>query len=83
MSYTGVTNINAGRLNIDGTKSGAGAVNVNNGGVLGGTGTVAGVVTVFNGGTIAPGHSPGVLTLSSGSTMTAGTYQWRPIDLID
>jgi len=77
MSYSGTTNINAGRLNINGVKSGTGAVNVNNGGTLGGTGSVAGLTTVVAGGTVAPGMSPGNLTLTGGLNMTAGKYQWE------
>jgi len=77
MNYSGTTDINAGRLNINGTKSGTGAVNVANGAVLGGSGSVAGVVTINNGATIAPGQSAGNLTLTGGVSMSAGTYQWE------
>jgi len=77
MSYAGTTDINAGRLNINGAKSGTANVNVNNGGTLGGTGIVGGMVNVSNGAKIAPGLSPGNLTLSGGITMNAGTYEWE------
>ena len=46
LSYAGVTNVNAGRLDVDGTKSGTGAVNVASGASLGGTGSIAGATTV-------------------------------------
>ena len=77
MNYGGTTDINAGRLNINGVKSGTGAVNVANGAVLGGSGSVAGVVTINNGATIAPGQSAGNLTLTGGVSMSAGTYEWE------
>lgn len=77
MNYNGATTINAGRLNINGVKSGTGTVNVNNGGTLGGTGSVAGLVLVATGATISPGTSPGNLTLTGGLNMGAGTYVWE------
>ena len=77
MNYSGTTDVNAGRLNINGTKSGTGNVNINNGGTLGGSGSVAGATTVFNGGTISPGASAGNLTFTGGVSMSAGTYVWE------
>lgn len=62
-TYTGLTNITAGKLLVSGSL--AGAVNVANGGLLGGTGTIAGTVNVANGGTLAPGSSPGTLAVGS------------------
>ncbi len=62
-TYTGPTNINGGALRVNGSI--AGAVNVNSGGALQGTGTIAGLVTVAGGGFLAPGNSPGVLTVGS------------------
>jgi autotransporter-associated beta strand protein len=76
MNYSGLTNVNNGRLNINGVKSGLGAVNVF-GGTLGGTGSVAGLVTVLSNGNIAPGSSAGNLTLTGGLTMNAGDYEWE------
>lgn len=61
-TYSGATAINAGILN--GTGSLAGAVNVNAAGALGGMLTVSGPVTV-TGGTVAPGQSPGTLTINN------------------
>ena len=83
-NYTGATLVNQGSLIVDG-QLGNTAVTVANGGLLGGSGTILGGVTVQSGGILAPGNSPGILsvgslTLNSGSTtrmeingLTAGT----------
>jgi autotransporter-associated beta strand protein len=63
-SYTGATSVNAGTLLINGNQSAAnGAVTVAAGATLGGLGTTGGAVTVN--GFLAPGTSPGVLTVST------------------
>lgn len=72
-TYTGATTINGGSLIVSGSIAAASAVAVNSGGTLGGSGTIGGSVTVSSGGFLAPGNSPGVLTvgsltLNSGST---------------
>jgi len=56
--------------------TGTGAVTVNTGGTLKGTGRIAGAVTVNAGGTFAPGTSPGIITLASDLTI-AGTHEWE------
>ena len=64
-AYKGATNVNAGKLLINGNQSAAtGAVTVAAGATLGGSGTTGGAVTV-NGGILSPGNSPGVLTVAS------------------
>jgi autotransporter-associated beta strand protein/YVTN family beta-propeller protein len=82
-TYTGDTQINGGILSVNGSTTSNALVN--SGGTLGGSGTIGGNVTVNSGGVIAPGNSPGILTvnnltLASGSTtrmeingLTAGT----------
>jgi hypothetical protein len=67
-TYTGTTTINAGTLLVD-TPGSIGAVTVNTGGTLGGTGTV-GTVTVPSGGTVSPGDSPGTLNTADVSLAT-------------
>jgi autotransporter-associated beta strand protein len=79
-SYAGGTTISAGKLNVTGSITGTGAVDVNtaSGVTLGGSGTIAGAVTVNNGNHLAPGAittasnfgSAGTLTLSSASGLT-------------
>lgn len=81
-SYTGTTTVNDGILLVNGNSSLAtGAVTVNSNGTLGGTGTVGGAVTLV-GGTLAPGASPGTITLQS--TLTFGNtstyaYEYTPL----
>jgi autotransporter-associated beta strand protein len=64
-SYTGNTNVSGGILTIDGSVASA-AVNVYKGATLKGHGTING--NVFNYGTVAPGNSPGVLTVNGNYT---------------
>jgi autotransporter-associated beta strand protein len=74
-NYSGGTLINAGTLLVNNTSgSGTGSANsvgiggtvtVNKLGTLGGNGAIAGNVVVNNGGTVAPGASPGILTINN------------------
>jgi fibronectin-binding autotransporter adhesin len=66
-TYSGTTVVNGGKLQVDGFIERTASLTVNNGGTLGGSGTVAspGAVTVNSGGSIAPGSSPGTLTLNA------------------
>jgi fibronectin-binding autotransporter adhesin len=77
-TYTGTTTVSAGTLkvtNTTGSGTGSGGVTVQSTGTLGGTGIVSGAVTVNAGGSVAPGGSPGTLTVGStdfapGSTLS-------------
>lgn len=96
-TYTGGTNINAGKLlvnNASGSGTGTGSVTVAASAVLGGNGTIGGVTTISAGGFLSPGNSPGVLSfsdnliLSSNSTTTTimeinGTVRGTSYDGID
>ncbi len=73
--YSGTTVVTKGRLIVNGTNSGKGAVSVKNGATLAGEGTVAGKVTVSKGGTVHAGDSTvnvKTLTLSGGLQVQLG-----------
>jgi autotransporter-associated beta strand protein len=61
--FAGGTSVTNGRLLVDGAISGA--VTVASGARLGGTGTIGGTVTIADGGHLAPGDSPGTLTVGA------------------
>lgn len=83
-NYSGGTTINAGTLlvnNISGSGTGkphspgnSGTVTVNSSGTLGGTGFIAGSVTVNSRGTVAPGASPGILTINNNIAFLSGSF---------
>lgn len=64
-TYSGITTVSEGTLNITGSLPAQSSVNVNSDGVISGTGTVNGTVTV-SGGTVSPGNQ-GTGTLTTGS----------------
>ncbi len=69
-NFTGLVNVDAGRLALNGVLPGQ--ISVNSGGVLGGAGK-AGQILVRNGGTLAPGNSIGTLRVNSGVVFEAGS----------
>lgn len=60
--FTGTTTVQGGRLSVNDALGGT--IEVQSGGTLGGIGSV-GATTVADGGILAPGNSPGTLTLES------------------
>ena len=77
-SYTGATSVASGKLMVNGSTSSSSLVTVEEGAILGGSGTVGGETTVF--GTHAPGTSPGIQTFESGLTYATGsTFEWELI----
>lgn len=65
-AYSGTTTVSAGTLRVNGNQSAAtGAVSVASGATLGGSGTIGGAVSILGGGIVAPGTSPGTLTVSN------------------
>lgn len=77
-TYTGPTTINAGAaLSVNGSL--ASTVAVNTGGLLRGTGSVGGI-TVANGALVAPGNSPGTLTVTGAVTMQPAAAALFDID---
>jgi autotransporter-associated beta strand protein len=71
-TYTGNTSVNAGTLIVNGSIS-TSIVNVASGATLGGIGTV-GPLTIQSGGIVAPGNSPGILTVDGNYTQV-GVYR--------
>lgn len=74
-TYNGPTNVEAGRLLVNGqtgsdSGTGTGAVSVQSGGILGGNGRIGGAVTINAGGILAPGTATASPTLTIGSTVT-------------
>ena len=74
--HTAAMFTNSGTL-VVGTAQGdlatlTGSVQVNSGGIVKGTGTIAGPVNFASGSTLAPGTSPGILTVTGAVTMTSG-----------
>ena len=71
-TYTGATLINAGGLRVNGALA-SDTVTVASGAFLGGAGTISGDVVVQSGGILAPGNSPGLLTVGS-LMLNAGSF---------
>lgn len=69
VSGSGIVTQTDGALTVDGSLTQA-AVNLN-GGILNGTGTLNTTLNV-DGGTVAPGHSPGTLTINGDFNFTGG-----------
>lgn len=73
-SYSGMTRVAGGALWINGDQTGAGGLTlVENGGTLGGIGTIGGNVTIESGGILAPGNSPGTLTINGDLLLDSGS----------
>ena len=70
-SYGGTTTVTGGKLLVNGTSTGTGAINVNNSAILGGTGAVAGPVNVNNSARVVIGSNPE--TLGTGTVSFSGT----------
>ena len=76
-SLGGTLEIGGGRLQVDGALTNAGlAVNIDSGASLGGTGSIAGTVNV-GGGSLAPGDSPGTLTVGGLTQTGASTLNYE------
>ncbi|WP_421591349.1 autotransporter outer membrane beta-barrel domain-containing protein [Shinella sp. M27] len=72
-SYGGATTVNTGKLLVNGDQSAAtGLTTVNSGATLGGSGTLGGDVTIADGAILAPGNSPGTLTVNGNLSLASG-----------
>ncbi len=75
--FSGIANINAGILAVNGTfgnsVTNSAVINVNAGGTLHGSGIIAGSVNVASGGTVSAGNSPGTLTVNGNYTLASGS----------
>jgi autotransporter-associated beta strand protein len=79
-TYTGATTVAAGQLTVNGSNSSSSLTTVQSGATLGGSGTV-GALALQSGGTIAPGNSPGTLSVIGTTTWAGGgNYNWQLLD---
>lgn len=68
-AYTGPTAVNGGTLVVNGSITGSSAVTVAAGATIGGSGQLPSLTVA---GTLAPGNSPGTLTVNGNLTLSAG-----------
>ena len=76
-TFVGATKIDSGTLLLNGSLANTANVSVSSGATLGGSGFIGtignnGAVSIGLGGKLAPGNSPGMITLNNGLTMTTG-----------
>ncbi|MGH8157709.1 MAG: autotransporter outer membrane beta-barrel domain-containing protein [Rhodanobacter sp.] len=72
-SFSGATSVTGGALAVNGTLGDAtSTVDVSNGGILAGAGTIGGSVTIADG-HLAPGNSPGTLTINGDLSLGAAS----------
>jgi hypothetical protein len=70
--------VDFGKLILNGSTSASSAVGVSSGAILAGSGTVGGNITIASGGALAPGNSPGVLTVAGASNFASGSmFEWE------
>ncbi|MFZ9938438.1 MAG: autotransporter-associated beta strand repeat-containing protein [Luteolibacter sp.] len=82
-TYTGATTVAGGLLTVNGDISSSSITTVVSGGTLGGSGTV-GALILEDGASIAPGNSPGSLTVNGNVTWLAGgNYNWQLVDALE
>ncbi len=75
-TYTGDTTVSTGTLRVNGSVTSA--MTVDSGATLGGSGAITGNVNVA--GTLAPGNSPGLLTVNGDLTLNPGSVTRMEID---
>ncbi len=75
-TFSGTTTVAAGTLLVNGAIVGSpssGAVGVNSGATLGGSGVLGGAITVNSGATLAPGVTVGTLTAMGNASFSSGS----------
>jgi outer membrane autotransporter protein len=70
--FSGTTYVTEGTLSVNGTLGDSSSTVSVIGGTLGGSGTIGGSVTI-TGGTLAPGNSPGTLTINGDLTLASAS----------
>jgi hypothetical protein len=81
-SLGGSTTVSAGQLTVNGVL-GTSGVTVESGAILGGSGVIDAAVTVLSGGIVAPGNSPGTLTVNGPYSLADGSilnFELNPTD---
>jgi len=77
-TYSGDTTVRTGALIVNGTLASTSGVVVETAGTLKGSGSIGGDLTVTSGGILAPGNSPGVLTVDGTTTYAIGSiFEWE------
>ena len=75
-TYTGTTTVSEGSLVVNGSLANT-ALTVQTGALLGGSGSIGSasgaLVAIQSGGSLAPGNSPGMLTVNGGLTLSLGS----------
>lgn len=80
-TYTGETEVAAGKLVVNGTLASSNVV-VRSNSILGGSGTL-GALTLEQGATIQPGNSPGTINFTNTQTWNPGaSYNWQIYDAL-
>ena len=75
-TFTGGVTLDGGLLvaaNDSGSATGSGDVDIMSGATLGGNGVIDGSVNIADGGILAPGMSPGTLTINTDLTLNSGS----------
>jgi autotransporter-associated beta strand protein len=76
-TYTGATTVQAGQLTVDGAI--ASTATVQSGASIGGSGRVGGLI-LDSGATLAPGNSPGTLSVAGNATWNGGaSLNWQAL----
>ena len=75
-TYDGTVSVTGGTLQVNATNTAMGVTVTNEGSVLAGAGSL-GAVTISTGGRIAPGNSPGNLSVSSLTFGAGSGYSWE------